>query len=116
MTNDIEQLQIDLLWLAKRQKVIEDAVIKIEDEVTKTADFLIARNKADDEWSEFITYQTLLRHVELHKHKKSDIYFKESLKGHWKENFEKFESLFQKINQLCGTKKKGNSKYNIYIP
>lgn len=49
--NDTPTMQ-DFIYLAKRQKIIEDAVIRIEDA-------LIAYDKGMSEWSQFLTVHIL---------------------------------------------------------
>ena len=76
---EIEQLQVDLMYLARRMKASEEAI---------------------EAWTEFMTMELLQNGIQLHKHKTYDRYFKESLKERFKDNFEKFESLFQRIKYL----------------
>lgn len=99
MVDTLEQLKIDLLYLAKRQKVIEDAVINLEDA-------LLDFNKKISEWSEFMVAELLKQGIQIHKYKRSHDYFKESLKDKFKADFEKFETLF-------GAIKPNNYLYNI---
>ena len=88
--NDIDQLKVDLIYLAKRQKVIEDSVINLEDA-------LLAYAKEISEWSEFLTKELLKQGIQVNKYKKSHGYFRESLKEKFKADYEKFEILFSAI-------------------
>lgn len=86
---ELKQLRADLMYLAKRQRALEDAL---------------------SEWSEFMTAELLKQGIRIHKHKISDKYFKFSLQERHKEYYEKFDSIFLKIKQLFG-KQKPKSKY-----
>ena len=88
---ETEQLRVDLMYLARRMKASEDAL---------------------EEWTEFMTMELLQNGIQLHKHKTSDRYFKESLKERFKDNYEKFESLFQGIKHLDKSKTKRYNEYN----
>ena len=90
--NELEQLRFDLMWLARRQKALEDAT---------------------SEWSEFMTVELLKNGIQLHKHKISDGYFKNSLKDKFKADYEKFESLFSTIHTYFDKKK---DTYKKYLP
>ena len=96
--NEIEQLRYDLIYLAKRQRVIEDAVIHMEDA-------LIAYNKDMSEWTKFIAIEVFKQAITTHKNKKSFNYLRSSLKETHKQNYEKFESLFKKIDILYKKRK-----------
>ncbi len=76
MTTELEQLRADLMYLARRQKALEDAI---------------------SEWSEFITRELLNCGIRLHKRQVGDHYFRESLKDKFKSDYEKFETLFKNI-------------------
>jgi len=101
--DELGQLKVDIIWLAKRQKIIEDAVIHLEDT-------LLEFNKAIAEWSEFMTTELLKQGIQIHKHKISDKYFRNSLKETHKRHYEEFESILLKIKQLFG-KRKPKTKY-----
>jgi len=87
--NELTQFQFDLLWLAKRQRALEEAL---------------------EEWTEFMTRELLRQGIKLEKYKTTNNYFKQSLKAKFKQDYEKFESLFSGINTLFGNKKP-KSKY-----
>ena len=91
---EIEQLRYDLIYLAKRQRVIEDAVIRMEDYLIETA-----------EWTSFITTELLKQGIVIHKNKKSFVWFRSSLKETHRQTYEKFESLFKKIDILYKKRK-----------
>ena len=95
----LTQLETDLLYLAKRQKIIEDAVCRIEYALQEF-------NQSIAEWSEFMTIELLKQGIVIHKNKTSFEYFRNSLKDTHKEHYEKFESLFLKIKQLFGERKR----------
>ncbi len=91
---EIEQLHYDLIYLAKRQRVIEDAVIHMEDYLIETA-----------EWTSFITTELLKQGIVIHKNKKLFVWFRSSLKETHRQTYEKFESLFKKIDILYKKRK-----------
>ena len=96
----IEQLRADLMYLARRQRVIEDAVISIEDG-------LLAFLKETKEWQEFISMEIFRQYCIIHKNKKSFEYFRSTLRETHKQNYEKMESLLTRVNSLFDKKKKG---------
>lgn len=102
--NELAQLRIDLQYLANRQKIIEDAVIRIENA-------LLEFNEATSEWSEFMTTELLRQGVRIHKNKKSFEYFRSTLSQTHKEYYEKFESLFLKVKQLFAKEKTKEESY-----
>lgn len=105
-----KQTEIDLLYLAERIKVLQDAVIRTEGAILELGHDL-------SEWSKFLTVETLKQSVQIHKQQKSDRYFRNSLKERHKENYEKFESLFLKVKQLFGgykAKDKGKTPSYLY--
>ena len=87
--NDLEQLRFDLMWLANRQRALEEAL---------------------SEWTEFITVELFKQDIKLFKHKKSYNYFRESLKDKFKADYEKFESLFSTIHTYFDKKKQRSYK------
>ena len=89
----------DIIYLAKRQKIIEDAVIRLEDA-------FITYNKDIGEWTEFVSAELFKQGIKIHRHKKSFEWFRSSLKETHKQNYEKFERLFHKIDLLYDKKKK----------
>lgn len=89
MNDSLKQLRTDLMYVAERQKALEDSI---------------------SEWSEFMTAELLKQGIRIHKHQISNRYFRSSLKETHKQHYEKFESLFLKIKQLFG-KQKPKSKY-----
>ena len=93
------ELQNDLLYLAKRQRIIEDAVINIEDG-------LLAFLKETKEWQEFISMEIFRQSSIIHKNKKSFEYFRSTLRETHKQNYEKMESLHTRVNSLFDKKKK----------
>ena len=97
---ELEQLRYDLIYLAKRQLIIEDAVIRAEDCLVETA-----------EWTSFITAELLKQGITIHKNKKSFVWFRSSLKETHRQTYEKFETLFKKIDILY-KKRKGYDKYD----
>ena len=99
MPDNIKQLQTDLMYLAQRQKVIEDAVIQIEDA-------LLIWGKETSEWSEFLTKEVLKQGIGFFQNKRELNNFKKSLTYKFKEDYEKFESLFLKIKQLFGERRR----------
>lgn len=99
------QLQTDITYLAKRHKIIEDGVIRLEDA-------LLAYAEEVNEWSEFLTKEMLRQGVSIHKNKRSFEYFRSTLNQTHKQNYEKFESVFLKIKQLFGERK--NNRYTKY--
>lgn len=96
--SELEQLHTDLIYLAKRQKIIEDAVIRTEDA-------LITLNKDISQWTEFMSTEFFKQGITIHKNKKTFTWFRSSLKETHKQNYEKFESLFRKIDLLYQKKK-----------
>jgi len=90
----------DLIYLAKRQKIIETAVINIEDA-------LLAFGKDISEWTEFVNTELFKQGITIHKNKKSFEYFRSSLRETHKQNYEKMESLHSRVNSLFDKKKKG---------
>lgn len=90
MSDSLAQLRTDLMYLARRQKALEDAIC---------------------EWTEFMTRELLRQGIKLEKYKTSNYYFKQSLKEKFKQDYEKFESLFLKIKQLFGERKAKRYKY-----
>ena len=92
MPDNIEQLRTDLMYLAQRQKVIEDA--------------LLIWGKEMSEWSEFLTKEVLKQEVGFLRNKQEQNNFKKSLTYKFKEDYEKFESLFLKIKQLFGERRR----------
>jgi hypothetical protein len=103
--SDPNQPNNDILYLAKRQKIIEDAVIRLEDA-------LLALNKDISEWTTFVNSELFKQGVTIHKNKKRFEYFRSALKETHKQNYEKFESLFRKIALLFDKKKKGSKGIN----
>ena len=101
--DELTQLKVDILWLAQRQKVMEDAVIQIEDA-------LLEFNKAISEWSESLTKEMLKQGVTIHKNKRSFEYFKSTLSETHKQYYEKFESLFSTIHTYLDKKKQRSYK------
>ena len=89
----------DLIYLAKRQAVIEKAVIRLEDA-------LIAYGKGMSEWQEFMSMQVFGQYCTIGKNKRQFEYFRSTLKETHKQNYEKFEGLFRKIDLLYDKKKK----------
>ena len=89
---DNEQLRVDLMYLAHRQKALEDAI---------------------SEWTEFMTVELLRQGVTLHKHKRSYAFFKRSLSETHKRNFEEQESISLKIKQLFN--KVGRTPKDTYV-
>jgi len=89
MSDSLEQLRTDSMYLAHRQKALEDAMC---------------------EWTEFMTQELLRQGIKLEKYKTSNYYFKQSLREKFKQDYEKFESIFSKVNTLFGNKKP-KSKY-----
>jgi len=89
MSDNLEQLRTDLMYLAHRQRALEDAMC---------------------EWTEFMTQELLRQGIKLEKYKTSNNYFKQSLREKFKQDYEKFESLFLGIKKLFGEHKRV-SKY-----
>ena len=85
--NEIEQLRVDLMYLAHRQRALEDLIC---------------------EWSTFVSAELIRSHLNLIKYKKSIKYFQENLKQTHKQNYEKFESIFAKLKEGRG------NRYNTY--
>lgn len=85
---EIEQLRIDLMYLARRQKALELAI---------------------EDWTEFMASELLRQGIQINKYKKSNEYFKQSLKDKFKADYDKFEALFLKVKRPS---KKG-IKYTI---
>ena len=84
---ELEQLRIDLQHLAQRQKVIEDAIINLEDGLVDFFD-------STREWSEYLSKLVFKQEGTIFKNKKAFEWFKSSLSETHKQTFEKFESLF----------------------
>ena len=87
-TDTLEQLRVDLMYLANRQKALEDAFEALAHEI--------------EAWSSFITEVHIRGGVNLIKHKRGDKYFKDSLKHTHKQTYEKFESVFKLIEGVRG--------------
>ncbi len=85
--DSIEQLRVDLMFLAKRQRSLEIAI---------------------EEWSEFITTEILRCGLSSIKDNKNLASFRGYLKDKFKEDYEKFEILFSKVNKLYDKKKRDN--------
>ncbi len=96
----IKQLQTDLIYLAKRSKILEGAIIRLEDA-------LLAYAKESSEWSEFLNKEMFRQFCIIHKNKKSFVWFRSSLKETHRQTYEKFESLFHKIDLLYKKKNRG---------
>lgn len=97
--SELKQLRTDLQFLAERQKIVEDAVTRIEDA-------LLLYNELANESFKFMFCEYFKVYSDLRKHIKSDRYLREALKETHKQNYEKFESLFLKIKQLFGEDKR----------
>lgn len=85
MSDSLKQLRIDLMYLARRQKALEDAIC---------------------EWTEFMTRELLRQGIKLEKYKTTNNYFKQSLKEKFKQDYDKFESIFSGIKKLFGEHKR----------
>lgn len=88
--DSLKQLRADLMFLARRQRALELAF---------------------KEWSEFITIEILRCSQSSYKDNKNLASFRGYLKDKFKEDYEKFETLFSKVNKLYGGKRPGVS-YN----
>lgn len=88
----IETLRNDLMYLARRQKALEDDI---------------------GEWTEFMTTELLKQGIVILKDKKSLDYFKKGLQFTFKENYEKLESLFSTVNKYFDERKAKRHKYTI---
>ena len=86
--NELKQLRADLMYIAHRQRALENAI---------------------SEWSEFMTSELLKQGIRISKHQISDRYFRSTLRETHKQHYEKFESIFLKIKQLFG--KRGRYSY-----
>ena len=89
-----KQLKADILWLAKRQRALEDAI---------------------SEWSEFMTAELLKNGIRIHKHQTSDRYFKHSLQENFKKFFDGREDILLKIKQLFGKHKPTDTNKLNYV-
>lgn len=98
--SELDQVYKDLIYLAKRQRIIEDAVIGIE-----TA--LVKLEKDISEWTEFMNTELFRQGITIHKNKKSFEYFRSTLRETHKQNYEKMESLYKRVNSLFDKKGKG---------
>lgn len=96
----LTELQNDILYLAKRYKIIEDAFLLQEKNNAELVDALQGWTQSVSTQFEFMFKEFASLHNQLHKHKKSYNYFRESLKEKFKTDYEKFESLFLKVKQL----------------
>ena len=94
MNDSLRQLRTDVMYLAHRQRALEDAMC---------------------EWTEFMTRELLRQGIKLEKYKTTNNYFKQSLREKFKQDYEKFESLFLGVNTLFGNKKRKVNKYKEYI-
>ena len=95
--NEIAQLRIDLQWLAKRYKIIEDAFLLQEEQNKELINALQEWSESVSTQFEFMFKEFASVDIKVHKQNKSFRYFKESLKDKFKGDYEKFESLFLKI-------------------
>lgn len=98
--SELDQVHRDLIYLAKRQRIIESAVINIENA-------LFAFSKDIGEWTEFMNTELFRQGITIHKNKKSFEYFRSTLRETHKQNYEKMESILARVNSLFDKKKKG---------
>jgi len=104
--DSIKQLRVDLIYLAKRYKIIEDAFIKLEDETVAIVAALFDWEKGLNEWTDFITTELLKQGISGYKDEKALEKFKGSLRYKFKADYDKFESLFSKVEGMRSRKGK----------
>lgn len=105
MSKEIDQVNRDLLYLAKRQKITEDEIVILRDVIL---DFL----NETKEWREFMSTEIFRQYCIIGKNKKSFEYFRGTLRETHRQNYEKMESLYTRVNSLFDKKKKGLGKYD----
>ena len=90
---EVEQLRADLIYLARRQRAIED-------ELT--------------EWSDYLTQEILRQALDTIKDREGLGKFKGYLSQKFKSDYDKLEGLFSKVNLILGKKAKDKEIKGTY--